>query len=376
MLTFLFISYLLSGIGYLIYVTFIKNRVSLKAQKYSLHFILLACFAIPFLVHSYLNANPTKTKEAKLVQEEFVQVCDNFCPDEEEINLCYDVAITTSDFCNCASIEKENLIVYHSNTYYNFFMYNVETMRKAVLLTVVLFAIILMVKIISLQYIIFISKKRSVSIDGEQYLILEPNINLPVASFRLIKKYIIWENSLNRLNAQEQSAILYHEIAHIKNFDTWWKIIENVLLTVWLVNPIYYLICKDFKKLSEFIADEYAVQKIKDKKLYASLLLKMQQQYATLHKPVPILVHGYRATSGKSLLKARIEKIMLQPPIKSGYVELGIGLLLGLYVLISSSAINFINYECKKIEVYQTLSDQHNNTGNTVFCKQCLSVNH
>lgn len=374
MLTFLFISYLLSGIGYLIYIAFIKNRVSLKAQKNSLHFILLACFAIPFLVHSYLNANPGKTQETKLIQEEFVQVCDNFCPDEEEINLCYDVAITTSDFCNCATVEKENLIVYHSNTYYNFFVYNVDTMRKAVLLTCILFAIILMVKIISLQYIIFISDKRNVTIDGEQYIILEPNINLPVASFRLFKKYIIWEASLNQLNKQEQAAIMYHEIAHIKNFDTWWKIIENVLITVWLVNPVYYLICKDFKKLSEFIADEYAVHKTQNKKFYASLLLKMQRQYLTLKKPAP-LVHAFRATSGKSLLKARIEKIILQPSLKSGYVEFGLGLLLGLYILVSSCAFNFINYECKKIEVYQTLSNQHHNTGYTVFCKQCLSKN-
>jgi len=178
-------------------------------------------------VHSYLNANPTQTREAKLIQEEFVQVCDNFCPDEEEINHCYDVAITTSDFCNCASVEKENLIVYESNTYYNFFVYNVETMRKALLLTAGLFALVLLVKIICLQYIIFISKKRKIKIDGESYIILEPEINMPVASFRLLKKYIIWETSLHQLNPQEQSAILYHEIAHIKNFDTWWKIIET-----------------------------------------------------------------------------------------------------------------------------------------------------
>jgi len=142
-----------------------------------------------------------------------------------------------------------------------------------------------------------------------------------------------------------------------------------------LVNPVYYLICKDFKKLSEFIADEYAVQKIQNKKFYASLLLKMQQQQYVTHKKPVALVHAYRATGGKSLLKARIEKIMLQPSLKSGYVQLGMGLLLGLYVLISSSAFNFINYECKKIEVYQTLSNQHNDTGKTVFCKQCLSKN-
>jgi len=107
------------------------------------------------------------------------------------------------------------------------------------------------------------------------------------------------------------------------------------------------------------------------------LLLKMQQQYvAPAPKTSTPLLHGYRAKGSKSLLKARIEKIMLQPQSKSGYVELGIGLLLSLYIVISSSAFNFIDYEFKKIEVYQTLSNEHNSTGNVVFCKQCLSKEH
>jgi len=369
-LTLLLISYLLSGIGYVIYASFIKNKVSLKAQKYSLYFMLAGCFVIPFGVHSYLNANLAEVKSATLVQEEFVQVCDSFCPDEEEINHCYEVAITTSDFCNCASVEKENLIVYHSNTYYNFFTYNVETMRQILVVTGVLLALVLLVKIICLRYIVFISKKRKITIDGKNYIILEPEIDMPVASFRLFKKYIIWESDLDQYTQQEQTAILYHEIAHIKNFDTWWKIIEQVLFTIWFINPIYYLVRYDFKKLTEFIADEYAVQQIKDKKLYASLLLKMQKQYT-----LP-LTQAYSANSSKNLLKARIKNIILQPTFKRGYIEFGIGLLLCLYVFISSSAFNFINYECKKLEVYQTLSDQHFNTGKTVFCKQCISMHH
>lgn len=370
MFTLLLISYLLSGIGYLIYAAFIKNRVSLKVQKNSLHFMLAACFVIPISVHYYLNANHKTTATPKLVQEEFVQVCDSFCPGEEEINHCYDVAITTDDFCDCATVEKENLIVYHSNTYYNFFVYNANTLKKALLITCAVLAIVLLVKIICLQYIISISRKRKIKVDGKSYILLQPEIDLPVASFRLLKKYIIWEPALNSFSNQEQLAVLYHEIAHIKNYDTWWKIVENLLLTIWVLNPVYYLVRNDFKKLSEFIADEYAVHKIKDRKLYASLLLKIQKQQ------VMPLMHTYRASSGKNLLKARIEKIMLVAPSKTGYLELGLGLLLCLYVVISSSAFNFINYEFKKIEVYQTLSDEYSNTGNTVFCKQCLSKSH
>lgn len=367
MLAFILISYLLSAIGYGAYHFFLKRKVANNTQKRVLYFVIVACFIIPLSAHYYLNWQiPQQTS---LVEESFVEVCDNFCPSEEEISHCYDIAMTTDDFCNCAKLTKESLVVYHSNSYYDFLMYNSATLRNSFLIAGVLLLGLLLLKILALNYVIFTSKKSPIVVGGKAYTLLQPGINLPVASFRLVNKYIIWEESLNFLSLKEQQAILHHEIAHIKNYDTWWKIVEHLLFTLWLLNPVFYFIKKDFLRLTEFLADEYAVEKTGNPKLYAKLLLKLKEQNGL------VLASAYRATTGKKLLKARIYNILQQQQQKKYNFSIGVLAMAGVYFLISLCTFSLIQSEVKKLEVYETLSNRHYSTGNTVFCKHCLSKN-
>jgi len=50
MLSYILITYILSVFGYFFYKLFIVGKVSLKAQRNSLHLILLSCLIIPLLV--------------------------------------------------------------------------------------------------------------------------------------------------------------------------------------------------------------------------------------------------------------------------------------------------------------------------------------
>lgn len=367
MLAFILISYLLSAIGYGIYYFFLKHKVANNTQKRILYFVIAACFVMPLGAHYYLNWQAPQ--QTSFIEESFVEVCDNFCPSEEEISHCYDIAMTTDDFCNCAKVTQESLVVYHSNKYYDFLMYNSNNLKNAFLIAGVLLIIILLFKIVALNYIIYTSKRKPISIDGKAYTLLQPSINLPVASFRLINKYIIWEDALNFLSGKEQQAILHHEIAHIKNYDTWWKILEHLLFTVWLLNPVFYFIKKDFLRLTEFLADEYTVEKTGNPKLYAQLLLKLKEQNGL------VLAQAYRATTGKKLLKARICNILLQPNQKKYNISVSVLAMATVYFLISLCTFSLIQNELQKLEVYETLSNQHYSTGNTVFCKHCLSKN-
>lgn len=367
MLAFIVISYLLSAIGYGIYYCFLKNKVANSTQKRVLYAVIAACFIVPIGAHYYINFEVAP--QTSLVEESFVEVCDNFCPNEVEISHCYDIAMTTDDFCNCAKVTKESLVVYHSNKYYDFLMYNSNALKSTFLLAGGLLLLLLLFKIIVLNYVIFTSKKLPIVVDGEAFTLLQPSINLPVASFRLFNKYIIWEEGLYLLSDKERQAILHHEIAHIKNYDTWWKIVEHLLFTVWLLNPIFYFIKKDFLRLTEFLADEYAVEKTGSPKLYANLLLKLKQQNSLA------FASAYRATSGKNLLKARIYNILQQPTQKKYNISASVLAMATVYFLISLGTFSFIQNEVQKLEVYETLSNQHYSTGNTVFCKHCLSKN-
>lgn len=365
MLAFILISYLLSAIGYGAYYCFFKNKVANSTQKRILYFVIASCFVVPLGAHYYLNW--LVPQQTSLVEESFVEVCDNFCPSEEEISHCYDVAMTTDDFCNCAKVTEESLVVYHSNSYYDFLMYNSNNLKNTFLIAGLLLLTFLLLKIIALNYIIFTSARKPIVVDGVAYTLLQPSISLPVASFRLINKYIIWEESLNLLSEKERQAILHHEIAHIKHYDTWWKIVEHLLFTVWLLNPIFYFLKKDFLRLTEFLADEYAVEKTGSPKLYANLLLKLKQQHNLA------LASAYRATTGKKLLKARIYNILQQSNQKKYNISFGIITMGAIYFLISLGTFSFIQNEVNKLEVYETLSNKHYNTGNIVFCKHCLS---
>jgi len=367
-LAFIVISYLLSAIGYGLYYCFFKNKIANSTQKRILYFIIASCFVMPLGAQYYLNWNVPQ--QTSLVEESFVEVCDNFCPSEEEISHCYDIAMTTDDFCNCAKVTKESLVVYHSNTYYDFLMYNSSNLKNAFLGAGALLFLLLLFKIVALNYIIYSSKRAPVIVDGKAYTLLQPNINLPVASFRLINKYIIWEDGLNFLSEKEKLGILHHEIAHIKNYDTWWKIIEHLLFAVWLLNPVFYLLKKEFLRLTEFLADEYAVEKTGSPKLYASLLLKVKQQHCLLP------VNAYRATSNKKLLKKRIYNILEKKQTKKYNVSISVLAMAAVYFVISLCTFSFIQNEVQKLEVYETLSNHHYSTGNIVFCKHCLSKNH
>lgn len=369
MLVFIVISYLLSAVGYVAYCCFFKNKVAHNVQKYILYFVIAACFVAPFGAYYYLNWQAPQQVQTSFVEETFVEVCDNFCPSEEEISHCYDIAMTTDDFCNCAQVTQESLVVYHSNKYYDFVMYSSNNLKNTFFAAALLLLVLLLFKIIALNYVVSKSKRKAIIVDDEAYTLLQPSINLPVASFRLLNKYIIWEEDLNLLTKKEQLAILHHEIAHIKNYDTWWKIVEHLLFTVWLLNPVFYFIKKDFLRLTEFLADEYAVEKTGSPKLYANLLLKLKQRNNLA------LANAYRATTGKKLLKARIYNILQQPIQKKYNISVGVVAMAAVYFIISLGTFSFVQNEVQKLEVYETLSNHHFTTGNTVFCKHCLSKN-
>jgi len=362
MLSYLIVTYLLSIIGFLFYKFFIADKVSLIKQRKSLHIILLGCLIVPLLV-SFSYSDNFINKKFIDEQENYVDVCENFCPNEEAINQCFDIAIMDEHFCNCISVEKENIIVYEGNNFLNFFISNEKILKDGFLSLGVIIFILLLFKIISLNIIIRKSDKSVIEIKGEKFVLLKPNINLPVSSFRLFNKYIIWDDNLNYLSEAEKTAIFYYEIAHIKNHDTWYKILENLLNVVWFVNPIFYLLKKELQNLSEFLADEFAVEKIGNVNFYANLLLKIKKKEALA------LVHQF---NNGSFTKVRIQKLLKQQTASGKFVFHKVFLTIFLFAIISNYSLDFLNKENSKLTIYKKLFHKNSETGKSVFCKQCL----
>ncbi len=371
MLTYIILTYILCILGGGLYYLLLRERVSSSNQKTALLSVLGLSLLIPlfFVQSTAFVPKPAIEKHIETVKKDVYileeSVFLDFCPTGEVLEACYQQAITSEDFCNCEDIEKENLLYYQESSIYNFLTWQETAFWKILGFAAVLTLLFLLGNLVFLLWLIAKSQKEERTIEGTQVIILHTHRPFSVASFRLIKRYIIWQEEMEHLSEKEQNAIIWHELAHIHQFDTWVKILVNLLQVLWFANPLYYLLRNDLDRLNEYIADEFAVQKWGNARSYAQLLFKMKTG-----KQVAVAQHFKRG----SLLKERIKHI-LESNSKRNYRILNFIniVLIGLcFSLTSQYAHPIVDQQIDKLKVYQTLSKHNTETGKTTFCKVCM----
>lgn len=366
MLSYILLTYLLCCIGWILYKFLIRKKLSSKSQRFALLSILLFSFAIPlFFVQNAspiaLVSNDHSTPDTYILEE---SIFVDFCPIGEVLEACYQQAITSDEFCECDNISKDNLLVYQDQAFYNFLSWQESAFWKIMAGGAVVLFLLIVLNIGYLINLIRSSRVEKRNIEGKAFNILYPNKELSVASFKLLKPYIIWQKEMDGLSESETDAILSHEITHITQGDTWVKLMVSLMQILWFINPFYYFIKKELNHLSEYIADEVAVTKMGNAKEYASLLLKMKtnQKLAMAH-----------AFSEKSILKDRIKHILAKQKKGNPMVNLlGISLIALLFCGISQTAYPLLDQQIDKLKIYQTLGEESVKTGRTTFCKKCM----
>ena len=78
----------------------------------------------------------------------------------------------------------------------------------------------------------------------------------------------------NNYNEQELEQVLIHELYHLKNKDTLTNLFALMFLSINWYNPIAWIGFFTFKKDTEILCDERVVNLIRNKKEYATLLMK------------------------------------------------------------------------------------------------------
>ena len=96
------------------------------------------------------------------------------------------------------------------------------------------------------------------------------NTDIPAAPFSFLNN-IFWRNDIS-LQEETGKQILQHELTHIEQKHSWDKILMQLVLCFYWMNPFYYLIRKELFLIHEFIADEKAV-KHSDADAFAKMLL-------------------------------------------------------------------------------------------------------
>lgn len=374
MLSYLLITYLLSGIGWLLYKLFVKHQVAPKWQKASLVGIIVLSLSLPFAIDNSIDTvsaetttptNPPTVTHThhKLPETAFIE----YCPEEEELDLCYEIAIHEEHFCNCVPVVRENILQYKEKPGYDIILTYREKAKKGAAAIAGFILLLLSFKIAYLLYLVVTSRKEKLVLQQQTFTILYPSKKLSVGSFQLWQQYIIWQKEMEQLDEAEKKAILWHEISHLHQKDTFLKIGLHLIQMLWALNPIYYLLHREFESLSEFIADEYAVVQTGNAKLYATLLVKMKR-YQKL-----ALANHFKTHQ----LKTRVEYLIQRKKRSQKTPRL---VLFSLLVAASLSlttyfAVPYINDQIDKVEVYQTLSQEKQTSGRSLFCKNCLMEN-
>ncbi|MGB1243321.1 MAG: M56 family metallopeptidase [Chitinophagales bacterium] len=368
MVNYFLLTYALSVVGGLFYYIFARKNTRPQLQKSLLLSIVLLSFALPPVIDSILVEDKEKVC---LHENEYISetVYYNFCPAPgEEMDMCLDIAMKEEHFCDCSAVLPDNLLVYKAEPLYDFWFVYGDFITNILKSIAFFLFLLLLVNIASLVWIVFRSEKKTIELDGKTYTLLFPSKPLSVGSFRLWKEYIIWQEEMNYLTETERMGVLWHEIAHLQQRDTWLKITFELLQLVWWMNPIFYLFSKELDQLNEFLADEFAVQKVGNKQFYATLLVKMKR-YQNLS-----MVHHFKAQKAHSL-KLRVLHLLQQKPLKKSVKYLMTFSIVAIISLLSLTAyytIPSIDKQMDKAAVYQKLLKEQQVSGKSIFCKSCL----
>lgn len=360
MYAYLIETYLLSIVAAVLYGLFIRPFAAPQYRKYALLLIVGLSFLLPLWIDNWAKTqgNPVCLHQHPVAEI----VCVDYCPNPEELPVCYEIAMLQERFCECSAVSKENLLVFRQNAFYDACL-AVSPWCNIVLLPLAIAALgWWLLQFAYLLYLVLRSRRETIFIKGKTYTILYPPIPIAVGSFKLWHNYIIWQRELDNLSTAEREAILWHEIAHLQQGDTWIKLAIGIMQPLWAINPAYYFFSRELYYLGEVIADKFAANKVNNMHLYISVLLKMKLSRQTL------AVHHFAAGS----LKQRVLVLTQQSKHYNHITCIIVIILISSLYTTAKLVQPRIAQQFDKVRVYQVLLQDKQSSGRSLFCKHCL----
>jgi|GEM_PF-3157514 len=127
-------------------------------------------------------------------------------------------------------------------------------------------------------------------------------VNSPAAIGWLRPVILLPLSSLTGLNQQQLTAILAHELAHIRRADYLVNLLQSVIETLLFYHPAVWWISRQIRAERENCCDDLAVQFCGDRRIYADALLVLEQ---TRSQSQPFVM----ASDGGDLVK-RISRVL------------------------------------------------------------------
>jgi beta-lactamase regulating signal transducer with metallopeptidase domain len=376
LVSYILTSILLSWLGLGVYLLFRRFAAPLLARRILLWMVVGLALLLPLMPEFIAPAQPVsvkptdigaplKTRQSRPDEDEnrsLLKANEDFQLRRTKNHAFLEVPISAlHEFCHCSNPGAGDVIRYQAS------LFN-DVMLEYRPLVWGIFAFILLAVLLrfsaALVRLMWLTRKfaaETVWVDGVRVRLVRGFPGVQAGALRLGGRYIFWQSSLDALPGQEQQAILRHELSHIRQGNTFERLVLGLSQCVWFLNPAYYFISRELVQLSEYTADRYAVSHDMDAKAYARLLLKVKTQ--------PELAFVAMVQGGE--LKQRVQAIL--NPGQTNKSKFGIAIALGLALLLPGElfAENFIHRQIREIAVYEYLSQANHETGKEEFCRKC-----
>ena len=112
--------------------------------------------------------------------------------------------------------------------------------------------------------------------------------------------------ALSGLSQEQLEVVLAHELAHIRRADYLWNLLQTLVETLFFFHPAVWWISRRVREERELCCDDIAVAACSDPTVYASALLRLEEERRTrLH--LAMALDGHQSRAG---LRARILRIL------------------------------------------------------------------
>jgi beta-lactamase regulating signal transducer with metallopeptidase domain len=116
-------------------------------------------------------------------------------------------------------------------------------------------------------------------------------------------------STLTALNEEQLEVVLAHELAHIRRADYLWNMLQSMIETLFFFHPAVWWVSNKLRQQRELCCDDAALACCSDPVVYATALLRLEEQRSTrLH--LAMALDGHEGSG----LRARIVRILGEAP--------------------------------------------------------------
>jgi beta-lactamase regulating signal transducer with metallopeptidase domain len=115
--------------------------------------------------------------------------------------------------------------------------------------------------------------------------------------------------AITSLSPEQLEVVLAHELAHIRRADYFWNILQTMIETLFFFHPAVWWISHRLREQRELCCDDVAVETCHDPAVYATALLRLEEQRRT-HLHLAMALDGNQS---RMSLRTRILRILGDP---------------------------------------------------------------